>query len=93
MQQVTLAESEEKFQRYPKDLAEALREAWTPVSKSLSDEEMAAWVDWGFAIAQQGGRSWEAAREYFRASPAAVQALPFVHLKQWGCHRLSTLQP
>ena len=26
----------------------------------------------------------EAAREYFRASPAAVQVLPFVHLKQWG---------
>ena len=45
---------------------------------------MAAWVDWGLAIAQQAGRSWEAAREYFRASPAAVRALPFVHLKQWG---------
>ena len=84
MQQVTLAETEEKFQRYPKDLTEALREAWTPVSESLSDEEMVAWVDWGLAISQQAGRSWEAAREYFRASPAAVQALPFVHLKQWG---------
>ena len=84
MQQVTLAETEEKFQRYPKDLSESLREAWTPVSNSLSDEEMVAWVDWGLAIAQQAGRSWEAAREYFRASPAAVRALPFVHLKQWG---------
>ena len=84
MQHVTLAETEEKFQRYPKDLSESLREAWTPVSESLSDEEMVAWVDWGLAIAQQAGRSWEAAREYFRASPAAVRALPFVHLKQWG---------
>ena len=84
MQQVTLAETEEKFQRYPKDLSESLREAWTPVSESLSDEEMVAWVDWGLAIAQQAGRSWEAAKEYFRASPAAVRALPFVHLKQWG---------
>ena len=84
MQQVTLTETEEKFQRYPKDLSESLREAWTPVSNSLSDEEMVAWVDWGLAIAQQAGRSWEAAREYFRASPAAVRALPFVHLKQWG---------
>ncbi len=84
MQQVTLGESEAKFQRYPKELTEALREAWPPVSETLSDEEMAAWVDWGLAIAQQAGRSWEAAREYFRASPAAVRALPFVHLKQWG---------
>ena len=84
MQQVTLAESEEKLQRYPKELNEALREAWSAVSGTLSDEEMAAWVGWGVAIAQQAGRSWESAREYFRASPAAVQALPFVHLKQWG---------
>ena len=84
MQQVTLAGSEERFQRYPRELSEALRDAWDPVAKTLNDEEMAAWVDWGLAIAQQAGRSWEAAREFFKASPVAAQALPFVHLKQWG---------
>ena len=58
MQQVTLAEFEEKFQRYPKELNESLREAWAAVSETLSDEEMEAWAGWGHAIAQQAGRSW-----------------------------------
>ena len=81
---VTLSSYEERFQRFPKELNEALRDAWEAVSETLTEEELAVWVDSGLTIAQQAGRSWEAAKEYFRASPAAVQALPFVHLKQWS---------
>jgi hypothetical protein len=77
MQQVTLDGSEERFQRYPKELTEALRESWDAVSRTLNDEEMAAWVDWGHAIAQQAGRSWEAAREYFTRA-GEIRKLRFV---------------
>lgn len=79
-----LSTYEEKFQQFPKELTEALSEAWESVAKVLTEEEVEAWADSGLTIAQLEGRSWEAAKEYFKASPAMVQAIPFVHLKQWG---------
>jgi nitric oxide reductase NorD protein len=81
---VDLSTYEEKFQKFPKELTEAISEAWEAVANVLTEEEVEAWADSGLAIAQLEGRSWEAAKEYFKASPAMVQAIPFVHLKQWG---------
>ena len=79
-----LSTYEEEFQKFPGDLTDAFREAWEAVAEVLTEEELAVWADSGLAIAQRAGRSWEAAKEYFKASPVMAQALPFVHLKQWG---------
>ena len=81
---MNLSTYEEKFQQFPNELGDALSESWEAVAEVLSEEELETWADAGLTIAQWEGRSWEAAKEYFRASPTMVHALPFVHLKQWG---------
>jgi hypothetical protein len=80
---VTLSAYEEQFQQFPSELSEAFRGARDAVAEVLTEEEFKIWADSGLGIARRAGRSWEAAREYFKASPAMVQALPFAHFKQW----------
>jgi nitric oxide reductase NorD protein len=80
---VTLSTYEEKFQQFPSDLGDAFRVAKDAVVEILTEEEFTSWADSGLSIAQRAGRSWEAARDYFKASPAMVKVLPFSHLKQW----------
>jgi len=77
---VTLSTYEEEFQQFPSELMEAFREAKDAVTEVLSEEDVAIWADSGLSIARRAGRSWEAAKEYFKASPAMVKALPFAHL-------------
>jgi nitric oxide reductase activation protein len=81
---VTLSTYKEEFQRLPGEIAEAFSEAWDALVEVLTEEELVTWADNGLAIAQRPGRSWEAAIEYFKASPSMAQNLPFIHLKQWG---------
>jgi hypothetical protein len=64
----------------PKDL----REAAPAVAKHLSNTEMCRWAEEGVALAGQSLRSWEAASEYFRASPEVVRLLPFDCLLRWA---------
>ena len=80
---MTISTYEEEFQQFPGELAEAFREAKDAVTEVLTEEEFTIWADSGLSIARRAGRSWEAAKEYFKASPAMVKALPFAHLKQW----------
>ncbi len=81
---MTFPTYEEDIQTFPSELIAAFREAREAVAGVLtSEEEFRAWADSGLAIARRAGRSWEAAREYFRVSPDMVRALPFNHFQQW----------
>ena len=81
---MTFPTYEEDIQTFPSELIAAFREARDSVAGTLtSEEEYRSWADSGLAIARRAGRSWEAAREYFRVSPDMVRALPFNHFQQW----------
>jgi hypothetical protein len=64
-------------------LPREFRQALDVVSASLTDEELREWAEDGAALARHSLRSWEAASEFFRASPLLVQKMPFVVLKRW----------
>ena len=81
---MTFPTYEEQIQSFPSELVTAFREARDVVSETLSSEEdFRSWADSGLTIARRAGRSWEAAREYFRVSPVMLRALPFNHFQQW----------
>ena len=52
----------------PDDFAAAL----TALEASLSAEELERWAQDGIALANASLRSWEAAAEYFRATPKVI---------------------
>ncbi len=81
---MTFPTYEEEIQSFPSELTSAFREARDSVASTLaSEEEFRSWADSGLAIARRAGRSWEAAKEYFRVSPEMVRVLPFNHFQQW----------
>ncbi len=49
----------------------------------LGPEQLDRWVRGGVALANHSLRSWEAASEYFRASPAVSRRLSFEELEHW----------
>jgi hypothetical protein len=65
-------------------LSRDLREAAPQVAASLSVEDTRSWAEEGVALAGQSLRSWEAASEYFRASPQVVRLLPFDCVLRWA---------
>ena len=80
---MTFPTYDNELQPFPGELAEAFRSVRGSVADALSPEDYAVWADSGLDIARRAGRSWEAAREYFKASPVMVRALPFSYFKQW----------
>ncbi|MEZ4502122.1 MAG: hypothetical protein R3C39_05820 [Dehalococcoidia bacterium] len=51
---------------------------------TLSEEQLERWAAAGVALAHHSLRSWEAAAEYFRASPGLASRLTFDELQGWG---------
>jgi len=47
------------------------------------EAQLEQWLQAGIALANHSLRSWEAASEYFRASPAVAQRLTFEELQHW----------
>lgn len=64
----------------PQDFRDAARE----VAPLMSPSHFRLWAEDGVALAEQSLRSWEAAGEYFRASPRVVAILPFEELQRWS---------
>ncbi len=53
-------------------------------AERLSSEALLAWAEEGMSIATCGFRSWEAACEYFRATPQMLEILDFSHFMNWA---------
>ncbi len=63
----------------PDDFAAAAAE----LESQLSEEDLSRWATTGIALANHSLRSWEAAAEYFRASPVVLGDLTFDQLMEW----------
>ena len=75
---------EEEFQLFPGELAQSFRTAQDSIGEALNEEEFQAWVETGLGIARRVGRSWEAARDYFKSSPAVLHSLESTYFTQWA---------
>ena len=64
----------------PDEFATAVR----ALEPRLSPEDLDRWAATGVALAHHSLRSWEAAAEYFRASPALVDRITFEELTGWA---------
>ncbi len=80
----SFADYEARLAAFSPNLPQDLREAAPDIAASLSDDDARQWAGEGVALAGQSLRSWEAASEYFRASPHIVHILGFDDLLFWA---------
>ncbi len=72
-----------ELRKHPSALAEAYEAAHEAVERAVGAGPALRWAEEGVRIAQQGPRAWEAAAEYFRASPDIVQVVGLSQLERW----------
>ncbi len=75
---------ERELLRFPSALCEEFQRAKRPMRRGLDEGQFLAWAQEGLSLARQGVRSWETAREYFKASAEVLRCLPFVNLIRWS---------
>lgn len=73
----------EQLKAHPSALISAYETASGAVAATLGPAPTLKWAQEGVRIAQQGPRAWEAATEYFKASPQVVQILGFPQFERW----------
>ena len=78
-----LDEIDQELQRYPSAVTQEYRRAHELLSAILEPQQLVVWAEQGVAMASQTVRSWEAASDYFRASPDVLPQLTFDNLFQW----------
>ncbi|MBI2304289.1 MAG: VWA domain-containing protein [Chloroflexi bacterium] len=77
----------EELKQFPSVVYSEFERTLPIVQALLAGEDMEAWLHEGISVANHSLRSWEAATEYFRASPQMLALLPFsrfLHWVQWG---------
>ena len=65
-------------------LAAEFRRSAEAVCNLLEPEELALWAEDGLELAGRSWRSWEAASEYFRATPEVLPLMGFAVLQRWA---------
>jgi len=75
---------ESELQRFPVSVATEFRKASRDARQHLSPEDLDAWAREGIAIAQHSFRSWEAATEYFKATPGVASRMSFPQILSWA---------
>jgi len=81
-----MAELERDLERFPSSVVDEFRRAAEKLQPKLSEYDLASWAKQGVDIAKQTVRSWEAAAEYFRASPEVMETLNTPQMLEWGRH-------
>ncbi len=79
-----VARHEPELRKFGQALPEDLAAAATALEARLSAEDLERWAEAGVRLARRSLRSWEAAAEYFRASPATAGKLTASELLAWG---------
>ena len=82
-QSAALNQARESLRAFPPALLQEFETAHEGLSDVLSSKEMEAWATEGVAIARHSLRSWEAASDYFRASPSMLERLTFPRFDEW----------
>ena len=65
-------------------LAAEFRSSAEAACDLLEPEEVALWAEDGLELARRSWRSWEAASEYFRATPQVLPLIGFAALQRWA---------
>ena len=73
----------EELRKHPSALLSAYEGAHDSVVSVIGPSPALRWAQEGVRIAQQGPRAWEAAAEYFKASPDVVNVIGFPQLERW----------
>ena len=73
-----------ELDRFPPPLLEEFQNASSAMTSSQDDTQLAEWARLGIGIAEQTGRSWEAASRYFAASPKVVGLMPHSYFVKWS---------
>ncbi len=74
----------EDLRHYPPPVSAEFEGAWEDMASVLDDDQLAVWAEGGLALARQTVRSWEAAGQYFKASPRVVRLMPFGYFVKWS---------
>ena len=82
--EAVLARTREALGAFPPALQTEFAAAAEALAGTLSAAELRDWAADGLLIARRSLRSWETASEYFRASPALLEQLPFDRFRQWS---------
>ena len=79
-----------ELHKHPAALFAAFEAAREQVDEVVGDTPLVRWAEEGARVAAQGPRAWEAATEYFRASPQVLRdhRLPSVRAVDRERHRL-----
>jgi hypothetical protein len=80
----TVDHAREALGAYPPALLQDFETARRALEEVLSPAELGQWAADGVALAQHSLRSWEAAGEYYRASPATIEQLAFNRFREWA---------
>ncbi|MBM4404847.1 MAG: VWA domain-containing protein [Chloroflexi bacterium] len=75
---------EAELQKFPVSVVAEYRKAAEAAARNLEPQDFEGWAREGIAIAQHSFRSWEAATEYFRATPSVVGVMAYGHLIGWA---------
>ena len=82
-QAIDLAGYEKRLAGLSANLPQEFRQAAAEAAACLTAEQLRLWAEEGVALARQSLRSWEAASEYFLASPRVLPAVPFETVMRW----------
>ncbi|MDP3062940.1 MAG: hypothetical protein Q8O40_06995, partial [Chloroflexota bacterium] len=75
---------EKELAPFSASLAAEFRRSAEAACDFLGPEEVSLWAEDGLELARRSWRSWEAASEYFRASPQVFALMDFPTLQRWA---------
>ena len=78
-----LVKYEKLLTPYSTSLVAEFNRSANAVGDTLSDQELSLWAEEGLELARQSWRSWEAAGEYFRATPQMLPMLGLEGFRRW----------
>ena len=81
---LTLETISRELARFPASVSEEFEKARVQMPDSLTEAQRVEWAQSGVEIAQKTVRSWEAAAQYYRVSPAVLTFMPLNYFYKWS---------
>ena len=73
-----------ELELFPPELRDSFNKSFQHAMEVLDEDEFVSWAEIGFGIARKKGRSWEAARDYFRASDSILRSVQLAYFMHWA---------
>ena len=78
-----VTEAARKLEQHSASVAEEFQRSLTELRPTLQEADLRLWIEEGLSLAEHSLRSWEAAAEYFRVSPAVLRTLSPPGFRRW----------